>query len=211
MTENETSQEPVLGTDATGTLLDDVEFLTGLRQQMLRFATLQLNDSTVAEDAVQEALIGALRNVQSFGARAAMKTWVFAILRNKIADVLRQKKRMIEASALMRDSDEDEDLSELFDRKGFWQADERPVAWRNPEESLHDAQFWRVFEICLDKLPGQQGRLFMMREFIELDTPEICEATGITVSNLNVTLHRARLRLRECLENNWFSGASQSC
>lgn len=209
MTENETSQEPARGTEATGTLLADVEFLTGLRQQMLRFATLQLNDSTVAEDAVQEALIGALRNVQSFGGRAAMKTWVFAILRNKIADVLRQKKRMIEASALMRDSDEDEDLSELFDRKGFWQADERPVTWRNPEESLHDAQFWRVFETCLDKLPGQQGRLFMMREFIELDTPEICEATGITVSNLNVTLHRARLRLRECLENNWFIGASK--
>ena len=194
-----------------GTLLADVAFLTGLRQQMLRFATLQLNDPCVAEDAVQEALIGALRNVQSFGGRSAMKTWVFAILRNKIADVLRQKKRTVDASELMREGEEDEDFSELFDRKGYWLADERPVAWRNPEESLHDAQFWRIFEFCLDKLPGQQGRLFMMREFIELDTPEICKAAGITVSNLNVTLHRARLRLRECLENNWFNGVAESC
>lgn len=211
MNNNDTLPGLQQGNNVEGTLLADVEFLTGLRQQMLRFATLQLNDPCLAEDTVQEALIGALRNVQSFGGRAAMKTWVFAILRNKIADVLRRKKRTVDASDLMREGEEDEDFSELFDKKGYWQADERPVAWRNPEESLHDAQFWRVFELCLDKLPGQQGRLFMMREFIELDTPEICEAAGITVSNLNVTLHRARLRLRECLENNWFTGASESC
>ena len=211
MNNNEALPELAHGDAVDGTLLSDVEFLTGIRQQMLRFATLQLNDPCVAEDTVQEALIGALRNVQSFGGRSAMKTWVFAILRNKIADVLRQKKRTIDASELMREGEENEDFSELFDRKGYWLVDERPIAWRNPEESLHDAQFWRIFEICLDKLPGQQGRLFMMREFIELDTPEICKAAGVTVSNLNVTLHRARLRLRECLENNWFNGVAESC
>ena len=44
----------------------------------------------------------------------------------------------------------------------------------------------------------------MMREFVELETAEICEATGVTPTNLNVMLHRARLRLRHCLESNWF-------
>jgi len=44
----------------------------------------------------------------------------------------------------------------------------------------------------------------MMREFLELDTSEICQNENLTVSNLNVTLYRARLRLRECLEDNWY-------
>lgn len=189
---------------ANASLLSDTQFMESLRRQMIRFATLQLSDAHLAEDAVQEALIGALKNANSFGGRAALKTWVFAILKNKIADTLRQKQRLVYAGSLMGDKDEEEDFSELFDRKGFWQADERPAAWNHPEEALREGQFWRVFEACLEKLPGKQARVFMMREFIELDSHEICATVGITVSNLNVMLHRARLRLRECLENRWF-------
>jgi len=192
-------------------LLADTKFLESLRQQMLKFATLQLSDAHLAEDAVQEALIGALKNAKSFGGRAALKTWVFAILKNKIADILRQKQRLVNASSLMREGEEDEDFSALFDSKGFWQADERPATWANPEESLREGQFWRVFEACLENLPGNQARVFMMREFVELDSHEICATVGITVSNLNVMLHRARLRLRECLENQWFVEGEQPC
>jgi len=56
----------------------------------------------------------------------------------------------------------------------------------------------------VEHLPGQQGRLFMMREWLELDTEEICKALDISATNLWVMLHRARLRLRECLQLNWF-------
>lgn len=190
-------------------LLTDTQFLEDLRQQMIKFATLQLSDAHLAEDAVQEALVGALKNASSFDRRAALKTWVFAILKNKIADVFRQKQRLIDAGSLLHKDEEDEDFSALFDNKGSWQVDERPAAWANPEESLHEDQFWRVFETCLENLPGDQARTFMMREFIELDSQEICTTVGITVSNLNVMLHRARIRLRECLENRWFEGNKQ--
>ena len=73
--------------------LSDPAFVTELRRRMLRFATLQLSDPSLAEDAVQDALIGALRNARSFTGRAADRTWVFAILRHKIADVLRDRQR----------------------------------------------------------------------------------------------------------------------
>ncbi|GAB4118079.1 MAG: RNA polymerase factor sigma-70 [Sideroxydans sp.] len=185
-------------------LLADTEFLTDIRRQMLRFATLQLSDSSQAEDAVQEALIGALKNVASFGGRAALKTWIFAILKNKIADILRHKQRTVNIGSLQNDEDEDADLSELFDRKGYWQADERPVAWGDPEATLRDVHFWKVFEACLDHLPPKQARVFMMREFVELDADEICASVELTTSNLHVLLHRARLRLRECIEDKWY-------
>lgn len=200
-----------MGLDAVdSSILSDTAFLNDLRRQMVKFATLQLSNSHAAEDAVQEALIGALKNAKSFAGRAALKTWVFAILRNKIADVLRQKQRMVEASSLLREDDEGEDLSELFDQKGFWQADEKPATWGNPQSALHQNQFWKVFEACLEGLPGNQARVFMMKEFVELDAAEICTVVGITATNLNVMLHRSRLRLRECLENTWFLKGEQA-
>lgn len=195
------------GVDA---LLRDPSYLEQLRRQMLKFATLQLHDQGQAEDAVQEALIGAMNGARRFAGRAALKTWVFAILKNKIADILRQRERMINASSLLPEEGEDEDYSELFDSKGFWQLDERPVRWGNPDEALQNRQFWQVFEICLNDMPPRQARLFMMKEFIELDTDEICKAVGVTVNNLFVTLHRARLRLRECLETRWVEGTAES-
>jgi RNA polymerase sigma-70 factor (ECF subfamily) len=189
---------------ADAAILSDTAFLNDLRRQMIKFATLQLSNSHAAEDAVQEALMGALKNAKSFAGRAALKTWVFAILRNKIADTLRQKMRTVNASSLLREDDEGEDFSELFDHRGHWQADERPATWGNPHNALHQNQFWKVFEACLEGLPGNQARVFMMKEFVELETHEICTTVGITTTNLNVMLHRSRLRLRECLDNNWF-------
>ena len=193
------------------TQLSDPAFITPLRRQMLKFATLQLGNPELAEDAVQEALIGAMKNAHSFAGQAAFKTWVFAILKNKIADTLRQRQRLVEASSLLHADEEDEDFHELFVTSGHWQHDERPQAWGNPEGAVHNQQFWRVFEACLDHLPGQQARLFMMREFVEMETPEICRTLDITVSNLNVSLHRARLRLRECLEDHWFLSGERAC
>ncbi len=63
--------------------------------------------------------------------------------------------------------------------------------------------------MCVDKLPPALGRIFMMREWLEYETGEICKEMGITSTNAFVMLHRARLRLRECLEMNWFAGASR--
>jgi RNA polymerase sigma-70 factor (ECF subfamily) len=191
--------------DSNNINLTDPVYLKELRVLMLKFATQQLRDEALAEDAVQEALIGALKNAGSFNRHSAMKTWVFAILKNKIADVLRKRQRTVEASHLLRDNEDGENLDELFNHKGFWQVDERPAAWSQPMESVKSDHFWRVFETCLSGLPENQSRLFMMREFIELDSAEICEKLSITTSNLHVMLYRARLRLRECLENHWFS------
>ena len=184
--------------------LSDPKFLSQLRDTMLKFAKLQLADEALAEDAVQEALIGALKNAQKFERRSALKTWVFAILKNKIADSLRKGKKYVQASSLINESQEDEAMDHLFKSNGHWQKHERPQNWGAPQEAVKQAHFWRVFETCLHALPENQARLFMMREFIQLEANEICESLDISTSNLHVMLYRARLRLRECLETKWF-------
>ena len=187
-------------------LLQDASYIEALRQQMLAFANLQISDTHLAEDAVQEALIGAFKKADSFAGRSAFKTWVFAILKNKIADVLRKRQRLKEVSDLMGNDDEDDALSSLFDKKGHWNADDRPSNWGDPEQSFKQQQFWVIFETCLNNLPGQQAKVFMMREYIGLDTEEICKEVDLTVSNLHVLLYRARLRLQKCLELKWYEG-----
>jgi len=189
----------------TGTVagaLHDPQFVDDLRRRMLRFARLQLSDASLAEDAVQEAFVGALRGSTSFAGRAAYRSWVFAILRHKIADQLRAQLRY--AARPANEPEPDPVVDGLFEPDGHWTAEAAPSGWGDPQAALQDTQFWRVFEACLDHLPGQQARLFMMREFVELDSGEICRTTGVTTSNLNVSLHRARLRLRNCLEQHWF-------
>lgn len=185
--------------------LDDPDFLRSLRASMFNFARLHLADEHLAEDAVQEALVGALKNAASFGRRAAFKTWVFAILKNKITDILRQRHKLVEASRLINSEDDENEINALFNSRGFWLKEEHPQQWAQPLEQVKNDQFWQVFDACLSHLPAAQARLFMMREFLELDSDEICATAGISTSNLHVMLYRARVRLRECLENKWFS------
>lgn len=185
--------------------LNDPVYLGDLRAKMLKFATLQLGDKQLAEDAVQEALAGALKNQKSFAKKSALTTWVYAILKNKIADTLRSRQRFTEASELTREYLEEDESNHLFDERDHWQSGCYPASWSMPAEEVKNSQFWKIFEICLEGMPAKHSRFFMMREFLELDTQEICDSTGVSVSNLNVILYRARMRLRECLENNWFN------
>lgn len=187
--------------------LSDAGFVTGLRKQMVKFAQMHLGDSHLAEDAVQEALAGAWVGGKRFAGRSAFKTWVFAILKNKVADLLRHKQRTVDASSLLKEG-EDQSLDDFFDDKGHWLQEATPTAWRCPEASLEQQQFWAVLEVCLDGMPAAQARVFMMRELMDFETDEICATVGITSSNFFVTMHRARLRLRECLDQRWFSKAA---
>ncbi len=173
------------------------------RDYLLRFARLQLRNETWAEDAVSEVLLAALAKPQSFGSRSQLKTWLVGILKHKIIDALRQHGREVCLSS--GDDDEQADPLEhiAFTRDGHFV--ETPAEWGNPEQALGSRQFFAVLEACAGQLPATQGRLFLMREWLELSSEEICKELGLTPTNLYVQLHRARLRLRECLELNWFN------
>lgn len=188
------------------------EALLSLRADMLRFAELQLRNAETAEDLVQESIEAALRKSSSFAGQSTLKTWVFAILRNRIIDHLRTAKRTVPMSSLVED-DEDwqERLETLFNERGGWREGLRPVAWPNPEESMQTRQFWGVFEACLEHLPANTGRVFMMREFLGFESDEICAQLGITTSNCYVILHRARLKLRGCMDSGWGRPEGAKC
>lgn len=173
---------------------------------LLRFARLQLRNEAWAEDAVSETLLAALSKPQSFGNKSQLKTWLVGILKHKVLDTFRHNARQVSLDACP-DSDGHEELDALlFKSDGhFAQA---PSDWGNPEQDLSSRQFFAVLEACTDKMPAALGRVFLMREWLELSSEEICKELNLSSTNLYVQLHRARLRLRECLELNWFGQRS---
>ena len=192
--------------------LADGDFMEELRRGMLRFAQLQLRDEQLAEDLVHDALVSAMAGAEGFAGRAALKTWVLTILRNKISDALRRQGRSINISSMAPDEASLDDAFEtLFRSNAHWKPEARPGDWTDPHEALRQRQFWDVFEACLDHLPENTARVFMMREFLEFDTEEICRELGINPGNCHVILHRARNGLRRCLEQGWFAAGERPC
>jgi RNA polymerase sigma-70 factor, ECF subfamily len=171
------------------------------RGYLLRVATLQLRDSDLAEDIVQDTLLAALQGATGFSGRSSLKTWLTGILKHKIVDAIRRKSREPMFAAL-EDECQLDDLDALFDESGHW--DNPPAEWGDPESSLSRQQFFDIMQFCLDKLPANTARVFMMREVLELSSSEICKELAITSTNLWVILYRARVALRQCLEQNWF-------
>ena len=180
-------------------MTDFAREVEALRPQLLRFARHQLRNEAWAEDAVSDTLLAALEKPQSFSGSSQLKTWLVGILKHKLIDQLRRHTR--EATLLSDDDSADiDDL--LFTANGHWR--EAPQPWGDPEHTLREREFFTVMELCVQQLPGVQGRVFMMREWLELESAEICQELAITPTNLWVLLHRARLRLRSCLQQHWF-------
>ena len=167
------------------------------RPYLLRFASLQLRDAHAAEDAVQEALLAALAGEQSFGGRSNLRTWLTGILKHKIVDAIRRASREATVPA------DEEGLQALFDERGHWI--DPPREWQDPGGLLGDKQFMAALEECLGRLPAKTAQVFMMREHLGYETAEICKELGVTPTHCWVLLYRARVALRECLQQNWFS------
>jgi RNA polymerase sigma-70 factor (ECF subfamily) len=176
------------------------------RRYLLRVAQLQLRDTDLAEDVVQETLVAALGARDGFSGRSSVKTWLTGILKHKIIDAIRQKQRQPLIVATFHEETDLEEFDPMFKDNGAWDAP--PADWGDPENALARREFMEVMERCLERLPPNTARVFVMREILELESDEICKELTITANNLWVILYRARMALRQCLEQNWFAGAS---
>ncbi len=173
---------------------------------LYRFALTRVRDSTLAEDLVQDTLLAALRARQGFAGESSERTWLTAILKNKIIDHFRRAWR----ETPLPDMDgPDEAIDAMFrDSNNHWV--QPPSAWAHPDQALEQAEFWRIFQDCLAALPARQAQAFALNEFDDQSSEQLCKILEVSASNLWVLLHRARMRLRECLEQHWFDAGKEN-
>lgn len=169
---------------------------------LYRFALLRVRNTTVAEDMVQETLLAALKSQQQFGGRSSEATWLIAIMKNKIMDYFRKQSR--EAPSAEEDvANHEENLDHYFAANGHWKA--LPTSANHPESALEQSEFWQIFLDCIEAIPAKQAQVFQLTEMDGLSGAEISKVLNMSTSNVWVALHRARLRLRDCLNQHWFS------
>lgn len=169
---------------------------------LYRYALARLQNQSTAEDAVQETFLAALVAQDRFTGKSSVRTWLIGILKHKIIDMIRKEGREQPMTEWIEAQDPAED--QFFDRRGRWKRG--PAAWQvNPAKLLQQKEFFEVLHGCLGHLPEKQRRVFAMRELEAEDSREVCKLFDITPTNLWVILHRARLKLRNCLEHNWFN------
>lgn len=173
---------------------------------LFRYAMARLQDASVAEDMVQEALLAALQSYHTFAGRGSERTWLVGILKHKITDHYRRVGRETPVSQFEEETFEHH---EFFRQEGewvgHWEQDRAPVEWcASPEELVEQSEFFEVLSRCLSPLPERIRIAFTLREVDGLSSEEICDVLEVSVNNLWVMLHRARLHLRRCLELNWF-------
>lgn len=175
------------------------------REPLYRYALIHLRDRELAEDLVQETLLSAIESADGFRGDSSPRTWLISILKHKIIDHLRKAARN-PTDRVAADEVHDADGGNFFDAKGSW-GNEKPRTWSNPDHAFEHAQFWDVFQACCDVLPPQTAQVFLLREVMGSSIEDICKDLNIiSASNCSVILHRARLRLRDCLERKWFAG-----
>ena len=187
-----------------GTVGGDEELAKTLeshRKYLLRYAVFQLHDPSLAEDAVQDTLMAALAQRDSFEGRSRLRTWLTSILKHKIIDLMRKRGRGLPVDA-MQLGEEDDSAGRSFNARGRWI--DPPADWGLPDAALESKQFWLVYQKCCQRMPERHALVFSMREVMDLSTEEICKKLEISKSNLHVILYRARLSLQSCLAKNWF-------
>ena len=158
---------------------------------MLALAEKLLRDRSLAEDAVQEAFMAALRGLANFAGRSSLKTWLKRITVNAAIDKLRQAKRRAEQPI-------DEYLPE-FDRYDC--RVEAPWKHLTPIEEVLESQNLRTrIHEAIGALPDSYRIVLQLRDVEGYDTAEVAELLEISDANVKVRLHRARAALKKLLE-----------
>jgi RNA polymerase sigma-70 factor (TIGR02943 family) len=174
---------------------------------MLNFAFRRTNDLPLSEDLVQDTFFSALKARAHFKGNSQEKTWLYAILENKITDYFRSSRYAFQTQKV---SLEEEFYTHFFEKEsegGHWLNEQKPHDWGQMAAGGYgddSAEFDQTLTNCLKKLPQKLEHLFILKYVEEFETEKICKELALTTSNYWVMIHRAKLQLRACLETNWF-------
>ncbi|HKH99267.1 MAG TPA: sigma-70 family RNA polymerase sigma factor [Candidatus Sulfotelmatobacter sp.] len=151
-----------------------------LFDQLYNFARWLTQDTTEAEDLVQETYAKALRGFSSFQAGTNFRAWMYRILRNSFLSSRTGLKTTVP-----------------FDEEEHETADPD----RSTPERLLIAQASReMVQQALAELPVPFREILLLCEVEEMSYQEIAEALSIPLGTVMSRLFRARKALRELLQ-----------
>ena len=173
-----------MGQAATAAPAEDIAVgwadMTPHRDFLVRFSQRRLLDPALAEDLVHDVFEAVICGRARFGGRSSLRSWLAAILKHKVVDLVRQR-----SGHDSLDACDDDDQP--------WLSLECPQP--RPDEVADQRQQLRLTLERIRNLPPGLRQVLEMRVLHERSTDEVCESLDISEDNLFVRLHRARKRL----------------
>lgn len=158
-----------------------------------RFSLLVCGHPEDAEDVMQDALLNTYRHVGQIKDPEAFRTWLYQTVRN--ACLMKRRRRVDEPSRLTSIEQGGRDES------GEPQPVDVPDRGRAADQMLIDSSLGDRLRRALAALPGGYRVIVVLREIEGLSTKEVATITGLSDANVKQRLHRARMKLRESLED----------
>jgi RNA polymerase sigma-70 factor (ECF subfamily) len=152
-----------------------------------------------ADEVVQDAWLAVVRSLDGFQARSSLKTWLLTITANTAKTRLKGNRREVLLDDIPAPHGSIGD--ERFSADGHWLL--APHAWHHdsPEALLTEEELRQCLEKTLASLSELQGSVLHLREREGLELEEICNLLQVSLSNVRVLLHRARLKVFATLEH----------
>ncbi|MGE5673769.1 MAG: RNA polymerase sigma factor [Mycobacterium leprae] len=132
----------------------------------------------VASDLLQESFIRAFRGAAGYRGESPPAAWLCAIARNLFSDYIRRAGR-----------------ERAHRTEVIWE--QLAAADEEPESAALRHEIRDRIEATMAALPEQQRMALLLRDADGLSYETIAEILGLSLANVKVTIHRARLRFRE--------------
>ena len=183
--------------------VDPHKWVSRYADYLYTYAAFRINDKDLARDLVQETFLAALEIKGNFEGRSTEKTWLTAILKNKIVNAYRSKSRGLVKGVVATNAD-DTDAGFFDNNNGHWNEQHRPVEMGIEQaDALENKEFQQILKACMNKLPALWFAVFSMKHIDDETTEMICNELKLSSSNFWVIIHRTKVNLRSCLQKNW--------
>ncbi|AEA67590.1 MULTISPECIES: RNA polymerase sigma factor [Pseudomonas] len=173
--------------------------LVSAYQSPMRAVAYAIVGSRHVDEVVQDAWLSVVRNLSGFQGRSSLKTWLLTITANAAKGRYKQNRREVLLDDLPSPHGTLGD--DRFAADGHWLL--APFAWHQdtPEALLTMEELRDCLEHTLLSLSELQGSVLNLRERQGLELEEICNLLDISLSNVRVLLHRARLKVFATVEH----------
>lgn len=185
-------------------ILNPEKWVKTYADYLYSLALIKVSNKETAEDLVQETFLSALKAKGSFKNESSEKTWLTAILRNKIIDNYRKKDVLKDVTSYISDTETSFDEHFFNKSDGHWLVDAAPLAWKElADAKVNGKEFNKILQYCIQKMPVKLVPVFVAKFLDDAESEFICKEFNITSSNYWVIIHRAKVLIRSCLEKNW--------
>ena len=175
------------------------DVITSHSLRFRRIALCHLGNAADAEDAVQDALLSALRHVDQFKGRAKMSTWLTAIVINSARMKLRRHSPQVQVALDERCGDQNLPPADMV-------SDTRP----DPEEVYRKRQIAETLAHATLRLSPTLRTTFRLRDVDGLSIRETAQLLGVPTGTVKARLARARVRLRQVIQKSFRESVKRS-